>query len=190
MHASRDVTRLLVAYGQGDRQALDRLLPAVYEQLRRLARARLRTERPGHTLNTTGLVHEAYLKLVDINQVEWESRSHFFAMASKVMRRLLINYANKRKAQKRGGGAPKEELDEERLIPDAYAETLLELDDALQRLEAVHPRPAEAVQHCYFGGLTNQETAEALGVSLTTVERDLRFARAWLTKEWHGKLDL
>ena len=190
MATRAEVTRLLHAYTDGDSEALDRLMPLVYEQLRWLARARLRGERADHTLQTTGLVHEAYLKLVDINQVSWESRSHFYAMASKVMRRVLINYANKRKAQKRGGGAPHVALEEERLLPDDYAETLLELDDALERLEAVHPRPAEAVEHRYFGGLTNEETAEALGVSVTTVERDLRFARAWLSKEWRGKLDL
>lgn len=190
MLSQADVTQLLHAYGAGDREAFDRLMPIVYEQLRKLAHARLRQERPDHTLNTTGLVHEAYLKLVDINQVQWENRGHFFAMASKVMRRVLINYANKRNAQKRGGGAPHEALEEERLIPETYAETLLELDDALKRLEARHPRQGEAVQHRYFGGLTNEEAAEALGVSVTTVERDLRFARAWLAREWRGELKL
>ena len=188
MRSQVDLTQLLNAYSEGDEDALDRLMPFVYEQLRKLARARLRQERPGHTLGTTGLVHEAYLKLVDIDQMQWKSRGHFFAMASKVMRRILVNYALRRKAQKRGGGAPHEVLDEERLISDSYAETLLDLDDALTRLEAVHPRQAEALQHRYFGGLTNRETAEALDVSVTTVERDLRFARAWLAREWSGDI--
>ncbi len=181
---SADVTQLLAAYTDGNRDALDRLLPLVYDHLRRLAHARLRQERSDHTLNTTGLVHEAYLKLIDINQVAYQSRGHFFAMASKVMRRVLVNYALERRAQKRGGGARKEDLDEARLVPDDYAETLLELDDVLKRLERLHPRPAEIVQHRYFGGLTNEEAAEAMGVSLRTVERDLRFARAWLSKAW------
>ncbi len=190
MLSQADVTRLLNAYGEGDREALDRIVPVLYEQLRKLAHARLREERPGHTLNTTGLVHEAYLRLADINQIQWENRGHFFAMASKVMRRVLVNYALQRKAQKRGGGAQRETLDEERLIPDEHAETLLELDDALKRFEETHPRQAEAVEHRYFGGLTNEETAEALSVSLTTVERDLRFARAWFAKEWGGTISL
>ncbi len=190
MEPPTDVTQLLVAYTDGNREAFDRLLPMVYEHLKRLAHARLRQERADHTLNTTGLVHEAYLKLIDINQVQYQSRSHFFAMASKVMRRILVNYALKRKAQKRGGEAQREEFDEARLISDAHAETLLELDDALRRLERLHPRQAEVIQHRYFGGLTNEEAAEALGVSLRTVERDLSFARAWLSKAWGGGLNL
>ncbi|MDX1530871.1 MAG: sigma-70 family RNA polymerase sigma factor [Rhodothermales bacterium] len=182
------MTRLLAAYSGGDPDALDRLMPLLYEPLKRIAHARLRNERAGHTLNTTGLVHEAYVRLVDINRVQWEGRAHFLAVASRVMRRILINYARDRKALKRGGGQPKEELDEERLVTDDHAEALLELDDVLQRFEALYPRPAEAVLHRYFGGLTNEETAEALGVSLTTVERDLRFARAWLARAWGGAL--
>ena len=190
MPPQTDITQLLVAYTEGHREALDRLTPLVYEQLKTLARARLRQERADHTLNTTGLVHEAYLKLIDINQVAWESRGHFFAMASKVMRRILVNYAAMRKAQKRGGGAQKEELREDLLIPEAYAETLLDLDDLLQRFEKTYPREAAVVEHRYFGGLTTQETAEALSVSISTVERDLRFARAWLSDKWRGDLDL
>ena len=186
MQPPTDVTQLLLAYTDGDREALDRLLPLVYEHLKRLAHARLRQERSDHTLNTTGLVHEAYFKLIDIKQVQYQSRGHFFAMASKVMRRILVNYATMRKAQKRGAGAQRETLDEARLLPEAYAETLLELDDVLKRLEASHPRQAEVIQHHYFGGLTNEEAAEALGVSLRTVERDLNFGRAWLSKQWRG----
>lgn len=179
-----DITRLLSAYTDGNRDVMDQLLPLVYEQLKQLAHARLRAERPDHTLNTTGLVHEAYLKLVDVTQVHYESRGHFFAMASRVMRRILIDYAERRRAQKRGGGARPVSLDEERLLPDDYAETLLDLNDALDRLEQLYPRPAEAMVHRYFGGLTNEEIAEATGVSLSTVERDLRFARTWLTRVW------
>ena len=190
MQPPTDVTQLLLAYTDGDREAFDRLLPLVYEPLKRLAHARLREERPDHTLNTTGLVHEAYLKLIDIKQVQYQSRGHFFAMASKVMRRILVNYATMRKAQKRGGGAPIEELREELLIPEAYAETLLDLDDLLKRFEKTYSREAKVVEHRYFGGLTNKEIAETLSVSLSTVERDLRFARAWLSEKWSGDLEL
>ena len=132
----------------------------------------------------------ARVRLVDAPSASYASQGHFYAMASKVMRRILVNYAKMRKAQKRGGGAPKEELREEELIPEAYAETLLDLDDLLQRFEKTYPREAAVVEHRYFGGLTTKEAAESLGVSVSTVERDLRFARAWLSDKWHGDLDL
>jgi RNA polymerase sigma factor (TIGR02999 family) len=178
----------LIAYGEGRHEALDQLFPVVYDHLKRLAHNRLRQERPGHTLNTTGLVHEAYLKLIQVNEVTYENRSHFFAMASRVMRRLLIDYAERRRAQKRGGGTPNEQLDDSRLLSDSFAEKLLDLNDALQRMEKVYPRPAQAVAHHYFGGLSHQEIAEVLAVSTKTVQRDLRFARAWLTDQWQGEL--
>ena len=127
-----DVTQMLLRWSEGDQEAFDQLLPLVYDQLKKLAHARLRGERLDHTLNTTGLVHEAYLKLVDINQVQWKDRAHFLAMASRAMRRILVDYALRRKAHKRGGGAEKVDLEEERLIPDAYTETLLEIDDDLR----------------------------------------------------------
>ena len=185
-----DVTRLLKAYSNGDRDALDRLLPVLYDQLKRLAHARLRHERAGHTLNTTGLVHEAYVRLVGVDQVQWAGRAHFLAVASRTMRRILINYARDRRALKRGGGRARVDLDEGRLVADDHAEALLDLDDALHKLEALHPRPGKVAAHRYFGGLTNAETADALGVSLSTVERDLRFARAWLAREWGADLGL
>jgi RNA polymerase sigma factor (TIGR02999 family) len=185
MPTSADVTRLLIAYSDGSEEALEDLLPLVYEQLKRLAHGRLRDERPGHTLNTTGLVHEAYINLVGVNRMRYKNRGHFYAMASRVMRRILINYAQKRKAQKRGGGAYSVEFVDERLVPDDVAEWILDLEDLLQRFQKVHPRQAETVAVHYFGGLTNQETADALGVSLGTVERDLRFSRAWLSNEWN-----
>lgn len=187
MQASPDITELLIAAREGEERALDRLLPIVYDQLKRLARARLRAERPDHTLNTTGLVHEAYLKLVDLDRIEWQDRTHFFAMASRVMRRILIDYATMRSAAKRGGDQQRVVLDEAMLISDENAETLLELDDFLTQLEVVNPRQGKIVEHRYFGGLTNEETAEVMGVSLRTVERDLRFARAWLARIWHSK---
>ncbi len=179
-----DVTQMLLRWSEGDQDAFDQLLPLVYDQLKKLAHARLRGERLDHTLNTTGLVHEAYLKLVDINQVQWKDRAHFLAMASRAMRRILVDYALRRKAHKRGGGAEKVDLEEEQLIPDAYAETLLEIDDALKRLEATHPRQSQALELHYFGGLTQEEVGEVLGISQPTVLRDLRFARAWLADVW------
>lgn len=188
MHASSEVTRLLKAYGEGQQDVFDQLVPVVYDHLKRLAHNRLQQERPGHTLNTTGLVHEAYLKLIQVNEVTYEDRSHFFAMASRVMRRILIDYAERRRAQKRGGGAPHEPLDEDRLMPDNVAEKLLDLNDALDRMEQAYPRPAQTVAHHYLGGLNHQEVADVLGVSAKTVQRDLRFARAWLTDQWQGEL--
>ncbi len=185
-----DVTQILLRWSGGDQEALDRLLPLVYDQLKKLAHARLGGERVGHTLNTTALVHEAYLKLVDINRVQWKDRAHFLAMASRQMRRILIDYAHQRKALKRGGGAQKEVLDEELLIPEEMVETLLELDDALQRLAVHYPRQSKAVELHYFGGLTLEEAGEVLGVSAPTVMRDLRFAQAWLAAEWSVELPL
>lgn len=179
-----DITVMLRRWSDGDRAVLDQLMPLVYAQLRKMAHIRMRGERPDHTLNTTGLVNEAYLKLIDLKQAHYEDRAHFFAVASKVMRHILISYARKRQAQKRGGGADLVSLDEERLVPDSYAETLLDLDDLLNRLAEQHPRQAEVIQHHYFAGLTSEEAAEALGVSLRTVERDLKFARAWLARAW------
>ena len=160
---------------------------AIELELRRMARYRLRSERDDHTLNTTALVHEAYLRLVDGEKVQWNDRTHFLALASRMMRRILIDYANRRRTAKRGGGQPHVELDEFRLVPDERVEALLELDEALQRLEVQHPRPGQAIAHCYFGGLTNEEAAEVLGVSRATIERDLRFARAWLARHATGQ---
>ena len=183
-----DVTQILLRWSSGDQEALDRLLPLVYDELKKMASARLRGERPDHTLNATGLVHEAYLKLIDINRVQWQDRAHFLAMASRQMRRILIDYAERRKAKKRGGGLVKEEFDEEKLLPEGYAETLLELDDALHRMETTYPRQAKAVELHYFGGLTLQEAGAILKVAPATVMRDLRFAQAWLANEWNGDL--
>ena len=177
------VTQLLLHWGDGDEQALGRLLPLVYEQLKQLAHARLAGERADHTLNTTALVHEAYLKLVDINQVQWKDRTHFLAMASRQMRRILVDYARERKAAKRGGVQYKVVLDEERFLPEAQVEIVLELDEALKRLEERNPRRSQAVAYRYFGGLTVEETAAALGISRATAERDLKFARAWLSRD-------
>jgi len=191
MQRQADISQLLLALNDGDAQAMDALVPLVYEQLRKLARARLRSERPDHTLNTTALVHEAYLRLVDVNQMEWKGRAHFLSMAARLMRRVLVDYAHKRNALKRGGGQRNLALDEEvLLIPKAYAEKVTHLDEALKRLEAVNPRMSQAIEQRYFGGLTLEETAEVLGVSLATTKRDLRFAQAWLAEELGGEIDL
>lgn len=178
-----DVTQMLRRWREGDPEARERVLPIVYEELRRLARARLRGERADHTLGTTGLVHEAYLRLVDVDRVEWHDRAHFLAMASRTMRRVLIDYANQRNAAKRGGVRHQVPLDEELAAPEVDLDTILELDAALSRLEAISPRQAKAVELRFFGGLTLEETAEVLETSAPTAMRDLRFAQAWLARE-------
>lgn len=181
-----EITELLQAMSGGDAQALGRLVPRVYEHLRRLARQRLAGERAGHTLDTTGLVHEAYLRLTGAGRVEWKDRGHFFAIASRIMRRILVDHARKRRAGKRGGARTDLASAAGELLPEATAEALLDLDGALLRLHAVHARRSRALEYHYFGGLTVAETAEALGVSLGTTERELRFARAWLAEQLGG----
>ena len=178
-----DVTLLLRQWSEGDDEALNRLVPLVYAELRRLAHQRLRREPPNRSLNTTGLVHDAYMKLVDVRQARFRDRSHFLAMASRVMRRLLIDQARARRAAKRGGGIEAVELDDTLCVSEPQAEALVALDDALQRLEAIDPRQGQIVEHRYFAGLSLEETAESLGVSLATVKRELRFAHAWLAAE-------
>lgn len=185
---SADLTVFLRRWRAGEREALDALLPRVYDRLRAMARARLRAERPDHTLDTTGLVHEAYLRLADGGLVDWRDRSHFFAVASTAMRHVLLDHARQRGAQKRGSGRVRVELDPARLgdaglAAETEPETLLALDAALTRLERDHPRAAKAVELRYFGGLTLEEAAGVLGVSPPTVLRDLRFAQAWLARE-------
>jgi RNA polymerase sigma factor (TIGR02999 family) len=178
-----DVTLLLRQWSEGDQEALNRLVPLMYAELRRLARYRLHGEHGNRSLNTTGLVHDAYLKLVDVRRARFRDRAHFLSMASRVMRRLLVDQARARRAAKRGGRPEKVELDDALCISERQADALAELDDALQSLEAVDPRQAQMVEQRYFGGLSLEETAEALGVSLATVKRELRFAHAWLATE-------
>jgi RNA polymerase sigma factor (TIGR02999 family) len=178
-----DVTRLLREWSQGDQEALNQLVPLMYAELRQLAHHRLRGEPANRALNTTGLVHDAYLKLVDVRHAHFHDRSHFLAMASRVMRRLLVDQARARRAAKRGGGVDAVGLDEALVVSDPQAEALTELDEALQRLEALDPRQGRIVEQRYFGGLSLEETAEAVGVSLATVKRELRFAHAWLATE-------
>ncbi len=189
MDTQSDVTNLLVAYGRGDRQALDQLVPLVYDQLKVLAHARLRNERSGHTLNTTGLVNEAFLKLVNINRMEWQDRRHFFTLASRQMRRILVDWA-RRKNDAVKNPRNRVPLDEAMALTHEQAETFIDLEDALERMTKAHPRTGEVIELRYFGGLQNQEIAGLMDVSLSTIERELRFGRAWLTREWKRDFDL
>ncbi len=181
-----EVTRLLAELTRGGRDALDQLMPLVYEELRRVAHRRLENERSDHTFATTDLVHEAYLKLIGLDRIEWQSRVQFFAVAAQAMRRILVDYAARRTAQKRGGGRQKVSLDEIQLPVEESAEGVLALDDALQRLAAIDERHSRVVECRYFAGMSIEETAEALGVSPATVKRDWTLARAWLHRELSG----
>ena len=180
-------TDLLVAWGHGDRDAFDRLVPLVTHELRQLAGKYLRREREGHTLQPTALVNEAYLRLVDLNRIEWQDRAHFFAMAARTMRRILVDHARARNNDKRGGGAPRVPLELALEISLAPERHLVELDDALRRLEAVHPRKAQVVELRFFTGLSLEETAAALRISVDTVKRDWRFAKLWLLQDLVGE---
>jgi RNA polymerase sigma factor (TIGR02999 family) len=177
------VTQLLLAWGQGERAALDELLPLVYKELRRLAHRYMAGERPDHTLQTTALVNEAYLRLIDVRQVRWENRAHFFAISAQLMRRILVEFARKRGSEKRGAGVKKVSLDEALIGPQEQGQDLVALDDALKALTALDPRQSKVVELRFFGGLTVEETAEALHVSPQTVLRDWRLAKAWLRRE-------
>lgn len=184
--AVRNVTRLLLAWGSGDEQALERLIPIVYDELRRLAHRYMLGERPDHLLNTTALVNEAYFRLVDLDSLSWKDRNHFFAIAAQQMRRILIDYARSRKALKRGGDAQPVPLEEGMLAESPASVDLLALDEALNHLKSFDPRKSRVVELRFFGGLTIEETASALDVSPDTVMRDWRFARSWLRRELAG----
>jgi len=184
---STDITDLLHRWGEGDASALDQLFPLVYDRMRQLAHQRLRNE-PDGSLNTTALVHEAYLKLVDSSGVNLRDRKHFLGLASRVMRHLLVDHARARKAAKRGLGATPIPLEDAAWLTDERVESIAELDEALQRLEAIDQRRTRILEQRYFGGLTLEETAEALDVSLATVKRELRSARAWLALELRREL--
>ena len=183
-----DVTGLLLAWGRGDQSAADRLVPAVYDELRRHAERAMRREGVEHTLQATALVHESYLRLIDQRRVEWRNRAHFFAIASTVMRRILVDHARARLTAKRGGGAvPVSLAGAEPATPEGTDEAdLLALHEALEKLAALDPDQARLVELRYFGGLTIEETAEALCVSPATVKREWAVARAWLRRELAG----
>jgi RNA polymerase sigma-70 factor (ECF subfamily) len=177
------VTQLLQSLGGGDRHALDELVPLVYDELRRIARRKLRLERNGHTLNTTALVNEAYLKLVQIDRVQWQSRAHFLAIAAQAMRNVLVSHARHRKRLKRGGGAWHVSLSEAADLPALEANRILDLDTALHNLAELNPRHALVVECRFFGGMTIEETASALGISAATAKRDWMVLRGWLQRE-------
>jgi RNA polymerase sigma factor (TIGR02999 family) len=178
-----ELTELLRRAGVGDRHALDRALPLVYEELRRLAHGHLRREAEGHTLSTTALVHEAYLRLVDQSRARWHDRGHFLALAATAMRRVLVDHARRHRSGKRGGGLRRVPVDILELAADERAELLVALDEALSRLAVLDARQARVVEYRFFGGLTEQETAELLGVGVRTVKRDWAKARSWLYQE-------
>jgi RNA polymerase sigma factor (TIGR02999 family) len=184
--ATSEITALLQAHAAGDAAALEQLLPRVYGELRRIARIRLRRERSGHTLAATDLVHEAYLKLLPVERVDWRSRAHFFAIASRAMRNVLVDHAVRRGAAKRGAGATVLTLEDHDAAREQPLDDLIALSEALTRLEQLDTRQARVVECRYFGGLTLEETAEALKTSPATVSRDWTFARAWLHSELAG----
>ncbi len=177
------ITQLLQAHASGDRNALNRLVPLVYDEMQRLAHKRLLAERPGHTLCTTELVHEAYLKLLDFNRINWNNRKHFYAIASQIMRNILVDYAVKQRAQKRGGKRKRVTLGESDAATDTNLHDILSIHQALQKLEKVDERQVRIVECRFFGGLNIEETAATLGVSEPTVYRDWKMARAWLNRE-------
>jgi RNA polymerase sigma factor (TIGR02999 family) len=178
------ITDDLRAHAANDASALDRILPRVYDELKRIARGRINRERPGHTLTPTDLVHEAFLKLLPPGQVDWKDRSHFFAIASRAMRNVLVDYAERRSAEKRGGGGSALTLDENfAAARDASLDDLIAVGDALEKLERIDARQARVVECRFFGGLSIDETAVALDIAPATVSRDWNFARAWLNRE-------
>jgi RNA polymerase sigma-70 factor (ECF subfamily) len=181
--SAQHVTRLMLDWSQGKDAALEELLTLVHQELRRLARRYMFGERPGHTLQTTALVNEAYLRLVNSRQVNWQNRAHFFAISAQLMRQILVDYARARRSQKRGGGIPRVTLDEALMGSQEMGHDLVALDDALKALTELDPRKGKVVELRFFGGLSVEETAEVLKVSPDTVLRDWRLAKAWLARE-------
>jgi RNA polymerase sigma factor (TIGR02999 family) len=178
-----EITLILAEVAEGNEKAVNALMPRVYEELRRIAGNKLRHEKHNQTLNATALVHEAYLKLIDQRNVTWQNRAHFFAIAARAMRRIVINFAKEKMAQKRGGGAEVITLNEDTVGFEIRAEELITLEDALNRLEKMSERQSKVVEYWLFVGLTHEEIAELLNVSVPSVRRDWRLARAWLSKE-------
>jgi RNA polymerase sigma factor (TIGR02999 family) len=179
------VTQLLQQWSHGDDSALADLTPLVYEELRRLAHHYMEAQRPNHTLQTTALVNEAYLRLADQTNPNWQSRAHFFAVAARAMRQILVSYARSQRSQKRGGGALKVELDEAAIVSPEQSKEIVDLHEALERLAALDLRKAQVVELKYFGGLNYDELAEVLKISRVTVRRDWEFAKLWLYTELH-----
>ena len=176
------ITRLLLDWRKGDQTALDRLVPLVYREMRRLAGYYMRRQRADHTLQTSALINEAYLRLIDHKNMRWENRTHFYAVAAQAMRRILVDHARSRSYQKRGGGAVKVSFDEAVIGAEGRATELIALDDALKDLAAIDPRKSQIVELRYFGGLSVDETAEVIGVSAVTIMREWRSAKGWLLR--------
>lgn len=185
--STHEVTELLRAWSNGDQAALEKLTPLVYRELYRRAKGYMRGERPGHTLQTTALVNEVYLRLVDVSQMRWQNRVHFFAVCAQLMRRILVDFARARHNLKRGGELHRVSLDEALDIAQGQDADLVALDDALERLAAIDPRKGKVVELRFFGGLSVEETAEVLQISPDTVLRDWRLAKIWLLNELSGK---
>jgi len=179
---SHDVTRLLARWNDGDEAALEQLVPIVHEELRRLARRQMAAERPGHTLQPTALVNEAYLRLVNLKQMHWQNRAHFFAMGARLMRRILVDFARSRGYQKRGGGAERVSFTHALEVAEGQPTDVVALNDALEALADVDERKSRVVELRFFGGLSAEETAEVLNVSRETVKRDWTFAKMWLLR--------
>jgi RNA polymerase sigma factor (TIGR02999 family) len=179
----KEITQLLLDWRAGNKTALDELIPLVQNELRRLARNFMRGQKPGHTLQTTALVNEAYLRLVDSDRVNWQDRNHFFAISAQLMRRILVDFARKKKSLKRGGDQVQVTLDDHAEFAVAEQTDLIDLDDALTRLAELSPRQCQIVELRYFGGLTEEQVAETLDISARTVRRDWNLARAWLYRE-------
>lgn len=190
---SAEITSLLKAWSEGDTSALDRLTPLLYDELRRLARGYMRHERPGHTLQTTALINEAYLRLVDVKGVDWDGRAHFLAVAARIMRRILVDAARARASAKRGGEMERVDhstavdFDQLSAPQSNRADDLVALDDALSRLTQLDPRQGQVIELRFFGGLTVEETAGVLNISPQSVMRDWKLARAWLARELRGE---
>lgn len=182
-HLPSEVSLLLQGWRNGDRQALDTLLPLVYKELRRLAHFQLQKERPDHTLQSAALVHEAYLRLIGLNAPQWESRTHFFAIAAQLMRQILVDYARRRRASKRGGSLCKLSLEDAKVASSGKDVDVVALDDALSALAKIDPRQSRVVELRFFAGLTLQEISEAMDIAPATVQRDWIAARAWLHRE-------
>jgi RNA polymerase sigma factor (TIGR02999 family) len=187
MPATQEITQLLVAWSNGDEAALNKLTPVVSRELHRLAKRYMEREDPGHTLQTTALVNEAYLRLVDSSKVKWQNRAHFFALSAKLMRHILVDFARQHRSLKHGGDAQQVTLDEALIVSSKPQASLVALDEALSALAVLNPRQSRVVELRFFGGLSLEEAAEALRVSVGTVRRDWTFARAWLHRELAGK---
>jgi len=187
-NSKNEVTQLLVDLSGGNKKVVDVLMPMVYTEMHQLAHMHLRGERRNHTLNATALVHEAYVKLVDQDKISWQNRAHFFGIASQAMRRILINYANARIAQKRGGNQVLATFIDDKMKRESKPEELIALDEALNKLEAINERQAKIIEQWSFVGLNHEEIAEILDVSVPTIRRDFRLAKAWLSRELKQEL--